>query len=38
MARNRVEIAERHYSHLAPCDSEIDIGLERKAPSKPAAA
>jgi hypothetical protein len=23
-----VEIAERHYSHLAPCDSEIDIDEE----------
>jgi integrase len=35
---NRVEICERHYAHLSPIDTDIDIGFERKAPLKPAAA
>ncbi len=31
-AGHNVETAERHYGHLAPADSQIDIGLERRTP------
>ncbi len=30
---HRVDICEKHYGHLTPCDEQINVGLERKAPA-----